>query len=97
MTDAHHHLWTALALLHTQLNAAIRRLERLRVSTLDPRLRTKLQPALVALRNGRLEDAERWITRALEYEHARRPTCNPRNSKRENAACVHSKLPTHLR
>ena len=72
MTDARDLLRAALAVVRTRPAAAIRRLEGLRASTADPRLRARLWPALVALRRGRRVDAERWISRALEYEAARR-------------------------
>jgi hypothetical protein len=72
MTEALRYLWAALALVRTQPNAALRELESFRGNTVDPRLRSKLWPALVALRNDRRVDAERWITRGMEYHEARR-------------------------
>jgi hypothetical protein len=72
MTEVLRCLWAALVLVRTQPKAALRELEGLRGGTVDPRLRSKLWPALAALRNGRRVDAEGWIRRALKYHEARR-------------------------
>ena len=59
--EARRRLWAALALVRTRPKTALRELEDLRGSAVDPRLWLKLWPALVALRNGRRVVAERWI------------------------------------
>lgn len=65
-------LRTVRALLHSRPVQAQELIKRLLVETVDPRLRTRIQPILAMITCGNLKAADRWCLRAIDYDRTRR-------------------------
>ena len=73
VTDIEFCLKSARALLPgAQAQLAIVFVRRAVEATVDPRLRTRLSPIPEMIENQHIDEAKRWLTRAIDYEAGRR-------------------------